>query len=179
MFLGVPHAAPSPDALAERATLLLRSAQVTLPKQFWSRLEKESDSLWAITKLFEDIKLRVTILSIFEKKETKVKGINFGAKGLFASSRKLKVSFKGCKGLHSTSWQLVDEEIATTNSINEQLLGLAREHADLCELHDPNSNPHPEIVKWVNFIFGEKCRLNVEAKLEICEYRRQASLLEG
>jgi hypothetical protein len=62
-----------------------------MSKQCFSRAERESDVLPDISKLFEDIKLRVAILSIFETKETKVKvGIKEG-KGLFSSSRKLIV----------------------------------------------------------------------------------------
>jgi hypothetical protein len=65
--------------------------------------------------------------------------------------------------------KLVDEEVARTNSPEEQSLGFACEHADLSGLQESGFEADSKLEKWLNFIYGEQCRRNVERRLELCK----------
>lgn len=83
----------NPQALPERSLLILKSVQSKISRQAFVRIGEELRTLVEISRLFQDIELRVELASIYELTETKVKGLKEG-KGLFKSSPKLIVSVR-------------------------------------------------------------------------------------
>lgn len=80
-----------PQALPERLLLILKSVQSKISRQTFVRISEELRVLVEISKLFQDIELRVELASVYELIQTKVKGLKEG-KGIFKSSPKLIVS---------------------------------------------------------------------------------------
>jgi len=70
LFLGTPHKSQDLAVLSERSKQVLRSCMPNIPRRLLSSLE-DTSGLRLNATLFEDVNLRVDIISVFELVPTK------------------------------------------------------------------------------------------------------------
>jgi hypothetical protein len=93
VFLGSPHCAAHADKLTRTASWILRSIPSSISKKAHAQISESARFLTDISRLFNDVQLRIEMLSLFEMQESKVKvGLILG-KGLFHSTKPMIVSF--------------------------------------------------------------------------------------
>ncbi|KAH7323575.1 tetratricopeptide repeat domain-containing protein [Rhexocercosporidium sp. MPI-PUGE-AT-0058] len=110
VFLSTPHmAASSDDTFNTFMTILKMTSRKTI-KVPSLRTEKEAQLLSGLAKRFEGIYFRTPVLSIYEKKETRI------------SERRFK----------SRTEILVSKSTCTTHAPFEKFLGLSLDHKDTC-----------------------------------------------
>lgn len=85
MFLGTPHSLPNNTALCERSLQLLRVCTKFGPKKANFSLAEESQILAGLAIRFEDVQLRIPILSVYETKELRIRTGTFRTQKLIVS----------------------------------------------------------------------------------------------
>ncbi|KAL9095194.1 MAG: hypothetical protein Q9165_002450 [Trypethelium subeluteriae] len=96
-----------------------------ISKPACARIAGETPLLLNISSLFQEIELRVDILSIYETKDTNLRT------------------------------RFTDEEAVKTNSPREQCFGLAGSHTELWRLEQDDGLPDQRLMEWMRFCFGK------------------------
>ncbi|KAF2232579.1 tetratricopeptide repeat domain-containing protein [Viridothelium virens] len=141
IFLGGFQSASRTAKLSELSLSLLKYIPNSISKQACGRIAEETRLLRDISTLFQEIQLRVDILSIYETKDTNPRTVWKERIGLFGTPRKVK--------------RFTDEEAVKINSPREQCFGLAGSHADLWRLEQDDGLPDQRLMEWMKFCFGK------------------------